>query len=345
MERQEDQQKSAEYMRLAIPLMTKNGIQMTPENYAVWYEYISGGNMVLSEVIDMDIAEHGAFSNQRTKELYDRFWEPEKNESKLHEQKTGLRHVLTEVLKYAKTGASAASESTNQLAEALAKLHPEMTQEQIHDVIIGVMKETEQAMSSSQLLTDRLNSAMADIDELKLDIEDTKKQAKTDRLTGLANRKSFDDYIRKIVAEAEQSEQQLTVIFCDLDHFRELNAIHGHLVGDQVLKVIANILKSQLKGRDFVARYGGEEFTITLINTSMEDARQLAETIREEVSNKRIQRKDSKEPLGQITMSFGIAAYWQTEGVDSFLQRADRALYHSKRKGRNITSEAHPPII
>jgi diguanylate cyclase len=345
MAQQEDQQKSAEYMRLAIPLMTKNGIHMTPENYTVWYEYISGANMVLSEVIDMDMAEHGAFSNQRTKELYERFWGSEKNASNLHEQKTGLRHVLTEVLKYAKTGESAASESTNQLAGALAKLHPEMSQEQIHDVITDVMKETEQAMSFSQLLTERLNSAMVAIEELKLDVEDTKKQAKTDRLTGLANRKSFDDYIRQVVGEAEQSEQSLTVIFCDLDHFRELNAVHGHLVGDQVLKVVADILKSQLKGRDFVARYGGEEFTITLINTSIEDAKQLAEIIREEIANKRIQRKDSKEPLGQITMSFGIAAYWKTEGVDSFLQRADRALYHSKRKGRNMTSEAHPPII
>lgn len=342
---EDTQQKSAEYMRLAIPLMTKYGITMTPESYAVWYEYVSGGNMQLSETIDMDIAEHGSFTNQRTQELYERFLRPEKSEPNLHEQKNGLRRVLAEILKYAKTGANAASACTNQLAEALAKLHPDMTRAQIHDVIVEVMKETEQAISSSQVLTDKLNAAVADIEALKLDMEDTKKQAKIDRLTGLANRKAFDDYIQTIVKEAERSDQVLSVIFCDLDHFRELNAVHGHLVGDQVLKIVADILKSQLKGRDFVARYGGEEFTITLINTSIEDATMLAESIREEVASKKIQRKDNKASLGQITMSFGIAAYWQTEGVDSFLQRADRALYHAKRKGRNNTSEAHPPII
>ena len=342
---EEAQQKAAEYMRLAIPLMQKYGITMTPESYAVWYEYVSGGNMELSETIDMDIADHGSFSNQRTQELYKRFLGPEKNEPNLQDQTNGLRRVLAEMLKYAQTRVDTASDTTHQLAEALGKLHPDMTQNQIQDVIVEVMKETEQAMSSSQLLTDKLNSAITDIEALKLDIEDTKREAKTDRLTGLANRKAFDEYIHQIVNEADKAKQTLSVIFCDLDHFRELNERHGHLVGDQVLKIVATILKSQLKGRDFVARYGGEEFTITLINTSIEDAKKLAETIREEVASKRIQRKDNKTSLGQITMSFGIAAYCQTEGVDSFLQRADRALYDSKRKGRNITSEAHPPII
>ena len=127
---------------------------------------------------------------------------------------SGLRHVLTEVLKYAKTGASAASESTNQLAEALAKLHPEMTQEKILWCLYS----------------------------------------QNSRWSGTVG----------------------TTVDCDLDHFRELNTIHGHLVDDQVLKVIAKILKSQLKGRDFVTGYCGEEFTITLNNTSMGYARQLA---------------------------------------------------------------------
>jgi len=100
-----------------------------------------------------------------------------------------------------------------------------------------------------------------------------------------------------------------------------------------------------VKGCDFVARYGGEEFTITMTNTSLENAKAIAEVMREEISAKRIQRRDSKESLGQITMSFGVANYCLSEGVDSFLQRADRALYQSKQKGHNITSEANPPII
>jgi len=86
---------------------------------------------------------------------------------------------------------------------------------------------------------------MVDIVEIKADIEDSKKQAKIDHLTGLANRKSFDEYIHTTVAEAEQDKQSLSIIFCDLDYFRDLNVKHGHLLGDQVLKVVANIIKAK----------------------------------------------------------------------------------------------------
>jgi diguanylate cyclase len=339
------QEESAEYMRLAIPLMTKHKIAMTPQNYAVWYEYVSDANMQLSETIDIDLAGHGTFSNQRTIELYDRFLAPDKVELNLIDQRADLRRLLQEIQKFAQTGSSLASQSTDQLAKALAKLHPGLPSEQIQDVIQNVMVETKQAMSSSQLLTERLNAAIADIEVIKADIEDTKKEAKIDRLTGLSNRKAFDELIQQTVQEAEQTAGNLSIIFCDLDLFRDLNAKHGHLLGDQVLKVVAKIIKATVKGRDFVARYGGEEFTITLVSTSMEDAKALAEIIRKEILAKRIYRKDSKVSLGQITMSFGIATYCKSEGVDSFLQRADRALYQSKRNGRNTTSEAHPPIM
>jgi diguanylate cyclase len=130
-----------------------------------------------------------------------------------------------------------------------------------------------------------------------------------------------------------------------LDHFKDINDKHGHLVGDQVLKVVANTLKDSVKGRDLVARYGGEEFSIILLNTSLQNAKGLADNIRQEVASKRIQRKDTQESLGQMTISFGVARYVPSEGVESFMQRADRALYMSKRKGRNCVSEAPPPII
>ena len=130
-----------------------------------------------------------------------------------------------------------------------------------------------------------------------------------------------------------------------MDFFKNINDKHGHLVGDQVLKVIANTLTKSVKGRDLVSRYGGEEFTITLLNTTLENAKKLAEAIRIEIASKRIQRKDTREPLGQITMSFGVARYVPSEGVDSFLQRADRALYMSKKNGRNMISEAPMPIL
>jgi len=82
-----------------------------------------------------------------------------------------------------------------------------------------------------------------------------------------------------------------------------------------------------------------------LLNTSLQNAKKLAETIRIDVASMRVQRKDTQQSLGKITMSFGVAHYFPSEGTESFLQRADRALYMSKRKGRNAVTEAQPPVI
>ena len=345
MEMGENPQQSAEYMRLAIPLMNQYGISLTPENYTVWYEYVAGKNLLLNEEIDKQLKSINSFSDKDTQEIYNRFLSPGTEETKLAELRLELRRLMEQLLGFTSNGANAAAESTELLSDALSKLHPDMPREQIKIVVQDVINETRQVMSSEKILAQRLNSATIELEEFKNNFDDLKKQSKTDRLTSLDNRYSFDEEILKITKEAEHTEEPVSLIFCDLDSFKQLNEKHGNLVGDQVLKMVAATLKSSVKGRDHVSRYGGEAFTVTLVNTSLDNARKVAESLRDEIASKRIQRKDTKESLGQITMSFGIASYFPSEGVESFLQRADRALYQSKRNGRNTVSEALPPII
>ncbi|RLA00632.1 MAG: GGDEF domain-containing protein [Gammaproteobacteria bacterium] len=345
MEYSEYQERASEYMRLAIPIMKKYGIAMTPANYAVWYEYVSGSNIALNDAVDLHIEEHGSLSDSQSADLYQRFFEREKDQTALLEMRQDLRRVLEEILSYVSNGVNSSKQSRENLAQSLEKLHPDMTREQVHEVIEEVLSETRLAMSSGTQLTERLNSALAEMQDLRKDLDDTKREAKTDTLTKLANRKAFDDVITKVTKDADRSGIEVCLIFGDLDLFKDINDKHGHMVGDQVLKVVSSTLKGAVKGRDLVARYGGEEFTIVLLNTSIANAVKLADAIRVEIASKRIQRKDTRESLGAITMSFGVARYVPSEGVESLLQRADRALYMSKRKGRNAVSEAPPPII
>ncbi len=345
MEYEEYKEQASEYMRLAIPIMKKYGIAMTPANYAVWYEYVAGSNIALTDAVDLHIEEHGSLNDSQSADLYQRFFEREKDQTALLEMRQDLRRVLEEVLSYVSNGVNASQQSRENLAQTLEKLHPDMTREQVHEVIEEVLSETRLAMSSGTQLTERLNTAMAEMQDLRKDLDDTKREAKTDTLTKLANRKAFDDVITKVTRDADKTGIEVCLIFGDLDLFKQINDKHGHMVGDQVLKVVAATLKGAVKGRDLVARYGGEEFTIVLLNTSLVNAIKLADAIRVEIASKRIQRKDTRESLGAITMSFGVARYVATEGVESLLQRADRALYMSKRKGRNAVSEAPPPII
>ncbi|MFT7414184.1 MAG: diguanylate cyclase [Methylophagaceae bacterium] len=345
MDYNEYQEKAAEYMRLAVPLMKKNGVAMTPANYAVWYEYVSGGNVALNDAVDSQMDGNERLTDKQSRDLYERFFDREKSQVALLEMRQDLQRVLSELLSFVSTGSVSSKQTTEKLSLIINQLQPDMSRDELHDVIEEVLAETRLSMSKSSLLTECLNSTNAEIQDLKKDLENAKRESKTDMLTNLANRKAFDEVLEKATHDSDASGLELCMIFCDLDLFKNINEKHGHLVGDQVLKVVAVSLKGAVKGRDLVARYGGEEFAIVVLNTSLENVKKLAENIRVDIASKRIQRKDTREPLGPITMSFGVARYFPSEGPESFLQRADRALYMSKRKGRNAVSQAPPPVF
>jgi diguanylate cyclase len=337
--------KAAEFMRLALPLMRKHGVPMTPDNYAVWYEHVSGSNAKLSEQIQSMLSVNQLLTEAQCKALHDQFFNVAKDRKEVVELRLELARVLKEVISFVCSSMAHNDKVNQHLSTLLSKVNHDMSPQQIHEAVEELLAETRLAINNGELLTERLNTAVVEVNKLKKELEQSKREAKTDTLTGLANRKAFDELVNKVTQDADGSGLDVCLLFCDLDNFKDINDKHGHLVGDQVLKVIANTLKDSVKGRDLVARYGGEEFSIILLNTSLQNAKGLAETIRKEVASKRIQRKDTQESLGQITISFGVARYVPSEGVESFMQRADRALYMSKRKGRNCMSEAPPPII
>jgi diguanylate cyclase len=121
----------------------------------------------------------------------------------------------------------------------------------------------------------------------------------------------------------------------DIDHFKKFNDTYGHLVGDQVLRLVARTMVENLKGRDIIARYGGEEFVILLPSTKLEDAIRVGDHLRSCLGNKSIRKRNSNETLGTVTVSIGATLYYAGELLDEFIGRADIALYKAKNAGRN----------
>lgn len=345
MDYSEYEERTAECMRLAISMMKKHGIASTPANYAVWYEYVSGKNATLMDALDQEIEQNGRLTEKQSQVLYERFFDREKDHAAMLEMRQELGRLLKQVLNYVETGTSATGKTNTHLQRMLTQLQPDMSMQQLHDFVEEVLIETRVAVSAGEQLSDRLNEAVTEVATLKKQLEQSRREAMVDTLTGLSNRKAFDELLSKVASEADENGLEISTIFCDLDMFSSINQKHGQLVGDQVLRMVADTLKKGLKGRDLVARYGGEEFAILMLNTSLQNARVVAENLRREIASKRIQRKDTHESLGVITLSFGVARYVPGEGIDSFMQRADRALYMAKRHGRNNVTEAPPPII
>jgi diguanylate cyclase (GGDEF)-like protein len=159
--------------------------------------------------------------------------------------------------------------------------------------------------------------------------------ATTDGLTGLSNHRTFQERLTEMMARAERSGRLVSLVLCDIDHFKSVNDTHGHPVGDTVLKRVAQVLASSVRAIDVVARYGGEEFAVVLEETDMNGALLLAERIREEVS--RQQFNSDRGPFN-CTMSFGIATYPEHGAHKQLLiEHADQALYRAKQSGSNCT--------
>jgi diguanylate cyclase len=160
-------------------------------------------------------------------------------------------------------------------------------------------------------------------------------EAEKDFLTGLFNRKALDTKLGANIETSLALRVPLCMLMIDIDHFKQFNDNFGHLVGDEVVKIVARTLKETVKGKDIVARYGGEEFCVLLPDTPLGGGMVVAENIRKNIAAKELKRKDTGANYGQISVSIGVALHRATDTIPTFLKRADTALYDAKKAGRN----------
>jgi diguanylate cyclase (GGDEF)-like protein len=208
----------------------------------------------------------------------------------------------------------------------------------IHNAIISMVAK----INGYATLLDDLNQSLAiKVEERTQELQDANLQLKelslTDSLTHLSNRRSLAIHLQDIWELAKRNHNVVSIIMCDIDHFKQVNDKYGHIIGDFVLKDIANILKNSLKRKsDFLARYGGEEFMIVLYETDIHAAEELCSTIQKNLQDvDKFEYKDIK--LNSVTMSFGFSSTIpdETSEYNDLIKTADIALYQAKQNGRN----------
>ncbi|OYU37039.1 GGDEF domain-containing protein [Novosphingobium sp. PASSN1] len=170
---------------------------------------------------------------------------------------------------------------------------------------------------------------------LQTTLEETRKMADMDHLTGLPNRRAFDHMLEREMREAVAAGESLCVAFVDIDHFKRVNDTHGHPAGDRVLKFVGETLNRIADARCFVARHGGEEFAVIWRNHTIEKAFRKLDAAREEIAERRLVNRANDSPFGKITFSGGIADVFAYPEKSAALKAADEALYAAKESGRN----------
>ena len=329
----DNRSKAAEFLRLTIALLAKYQIPTHPHNYQMGYEYVSGKNQSLIDDLDKLFGQSKSPEDNQLQSLYKQYFL--QDEAFLEAMRQEIRLIISSILKefnYSGGKLSDYSQTLNRYVDILDNHHSSAELlEETHRVI----EETQATAKSQHRVELQMTSVIAEIDSLRKELEQVKEESKIDSLTGISNRKAFDAALEHTILTSRETKKPFCLLLLDIDHFKTFNDTFGHLVGDKVLRYVAASLKRSIKGGDFVARFGGEEFAIILPATSINSGMIVAEQIRKAVSSGTLTDKATDTSYGKTMISIGVTQFRASDLSNELVDRADKALYLAKDRGRD----------
>jgi len=318
--------------KAALDQMSACGVTPTPDNFELFYLHASGDNPTISQIMAKTIAEKKSFTPQLLQELKLRI---NADMPAMEQVGDGMNAVITGVLSRLNDAGRDAGEYSSALSAATGALGSDHSPADLRKLMSTLVAATRQMEKRTKSLEQELQKSSTQVHELKSTLDNVRKETMIDPLTRIGNRKAFDAAINAAEKQAEGGEP-ISLLICDIDHFKKFNDTWGHQTGDQVLKVVASCLSENIKGRDLAARYGGEEFGLVLRGATLEGAILVAEQIRQSVEGHRLVKKSTGDVLGSMTISIGVAQFGPHEKAEAVVRRADACLYGAKRNGRNL---------
>lgn len=195
-----------------------------------------------------------------------------------------------------------------------------------------VLAAASRLLEANKQLTSDLDSAKAEIKIQERQLDSYMTESRTDELTGVPNRRAFEEELRRRFAQWHRQQIPLSLVLLDVDRFKWFNDYHGHQTGDKVLQQVAQSLQDAARQMDLVTRYGGEEFAVILNGTKLDDAKSIAERLRETVQNCRLGIEGAEL---HVSVSAGVAEALASDTKECFVKRVDDSLYSAKKAGRN----------
>ena len=312
-----------------------------PRNYEIWYTYATGYNPSLNQTINETLARKGNLSTADLDQIYESFLSPHRLTDRIDTVGAKVMDEIEQVMAMIDAAVGTTSSYTESLADVSDKLGTAADREGLRGIVEVLVRSTREIEQANFSLEARLKASKQEINTLQENLETARNESLTDPLTGLANRKYFDQVLERTAAETRGKDEPLSLLLTDIDHFKQFNDTYGHLTGDQVLRLVAQAVKQNVKGQDLAARYGGEEFAVILPNTPLRQSLVVADHIRRAVVTKELIKRSTGEHLGRVTISVGVASLRPDDTPQTLIERADNCLYAAKRRGRNkVVGEA-----
>ena len=311
--------------------LARHQLPVSSNTLAIGWTYLSGGDRDLVRALDRRVQSQQAI----TLAWLDEQFGTTGNDNEMA--------VLTELMQRLET-------SIDEFASTSRDAHTATAQ--YHNALEGHVTELEQVTRAGDVISDLANIAKVmlkrtrDIERqmlrseaqtraLKRRLDEARRSAEEDHLTGLPNRRAFEARFEEEFRDARAATDQLCVAFCDIDNFKRINDEHGHDAGDRVLKLVAENLSRLSNDRCHVARHGGEEFVVLLRGDTLETAAVTLDRLRATLAERRLVNRANDRPFGQVTFSAGVADVFACGDTRGALKAADTALYRAKNGGRN----------
>ncbi len=330
------------FAQAALNAMSRNGVPPSPRNFEIWCAYAAGTSPELTAQIDQIIEAESGFTTDVNMDLHDRFGEQDSGV----EQARMISSELLETLRFIQDAFDTTELGQLEFYERLdhysERLESADGAADITRVLEEIVIDTVQVREQTGILKTKLAESTRLVRDLRSRLDSANKDAVTDPLTGIPNRRYFEAELDKAVAEAETSDNPLSLMFIDIDRFKDFNDKHGHHTGDIVLRLVAWQISDCVGDRGLACRYGGEEFVVLLEGTDNHEALVMAEKIRIMISRKEVTHRKSGKSFGRITISCGLTLFQPGDDAGSFLGRADSLLYQAKEAGRNRVMRSTP---
>lgn len=339
----ETRDRSIEILRQALPLMSRQRAAFHPLSFTLWYEHIAGLNPELTRILESRLAANVALNDDDVQRLYSQLIAA-RDVKVLEALQQRLRLVLEDAAQSTAAASAEAADFDRALQEHLSELAAPIDGEALRKMVGELVKDAQHMRSIALDLSNKLESSTREVAVLSESLQRTQSEALLDPLTGLKNRRGLESAIEDLTRDASGLAGS-ALLLVDIDGFKSINDTFGHVLGDKVIRSVAQVLQTSIKGRDVAARFGGDEFAVLLPQTTLKGAATLAEQIRELVARGRIHRADGRESVGEVTLSVGVAVAAAGESIEGLIERADAAMYAAKRSGRNrvsLAAEAAP---
>jgi diguanylate cyclase len=336
MRYKETKEQSAEILRLTLPLMAQHRAAYHPQTFTLWYEHVAGINPRLSSELDQRVARRESLTDDDVWRLHANFVIARDAEAleRMHQR---LQSLLSDTATAASSAGLEATQFNQTLQLHKSQLNQPFAIDLITDIVAELITDTERMRLVTQELSEQLERSTQEAHQLSEQLKQAEHQAKLDPLTGMLNRRGLEQRMQAFTQDAGSLSGGV-MLLADIDHFKVLNDTYGHLLGDKVLRSVAQVICESIKGRDIAARIGGEEFAIFLPETTLEGGTILAKRICTATSARTIRRNGGDQSVDRVTMSIGVAASNASDTLESLIDRADQAMYAGKQAGRNRVS-------